>query len=163
RPVEAYNYVQQAIAYTREHEEQTLADYAGTILAWLQLKSGAWDEAERAARRAVEGGTGVPQLLGRTVLTDLAVRRGDPDANERLAELAAAADRAGELQRIAPVLELRVVHALTNPGTSMPTREVQQLLDTVRQAQGELGSWGAALVASIAAVAGIDVDLDAPS
>ena len=45
--------------------------------------------------------------------TELAVRRGDPDAAERLAELAAQADRAGELQRIAPVLELAAEWALT--------------------------------------------------
>ena len=55
------------------------------------------------ARREIERGMTVPQLLAKTVLAELAVRRGDDDAAERLADLAragrahrrAAADRAG--------------------------------------------------------------------
>ena len=54
------------------------------------------------AAREIERGSTVPQLLARTVLTELAVRRGDADAAERLADLAAQADRAGELQRMTP-------------------------------------------------------------
>ena len=44
----------------------------------------------------------IVQLLAKTVLAELAVRRGDADAGERLAELEAHADRAGEPQRLLP-------------------------------------------------------------
>ena len=77
-----------------------LASYAATMLAWLRLRAGDWDEAESITRRELERAVTVPQLLAKTVLAELAVRRGDPDAGERLADLAAQADRAGELQRI---------------------------------------------------------------
>ena len=53
----------------------------------------------------IDKGITVTQLLAKTVLTELAVRRGDADAADRLKDLAAQADRTGELQRIVPVLE----------------------------------------------------------
>ena len=55
----------------------------------------------------------MPQILAKTVLADLAIRRGDDDAPDRLADLAAQADRAGEPQRIVPALELAAEWALT--------------------------------------------------
>ena len=72
-------------------------------VAWLRLRAGEWDEAERVCAREIERGGTVVQLLAKTVLAELAVRRGDPDAAERLADVAAQADRTGEPQRIVPV------------------------------------------------------------
>jgi DNA-binding CsgD family transcriptional regulator/tetratricopeptide (TPR) repeat protein len=162
RPGPARSYVEQAIAYARRHEVHTLAEYAETILAWLQLGAGEWEQAERAARRADERSTGVPQMLARTVLTDLAVRRGDPDADERLAAMAAQAERAGEIQRVAPAIELQVQRALTT-GRPMPLAEILELLDEVRRRKGALTGWGAARVAAAAALAGIELEMEAPS
>ncbi len=71
---------QQALAYAREHEVHTLASYTATTIAWLRLRAGEWDEAERVTRGEIERGITVPQLLAKTVLAELAVRRGDPDA-----------------------------------------------------------------------------------
>ena len=55
------------------------------MVAWLQLRAGAWDEAERAARAELGQATTVPRLLAETVVCELAVRRGDADAADRLA------------------------------------------------------------------------------
>ena len=38
RPIEARAYVGEAIAYAAEYEVHTLAEYAGTMLAWLRLR-----------------------------------------------------------------------------------------------------------------------------
>jgi DNA-binding CsgD family transcriptional regulator len=93
-------------------------------------------------------------------MAELAVRRGDPDAAERLTELAAEADRAGELQRIAPALELMTEWALTT-GAPMPSERFEQLAGEIRP-RGSLGGRYAIRVAGWAAVAGIDVDYDEP-
>jgi len=86
------------------------------------------------------------------------VRRGDPDADERLDDVMAQADRAGEPQRICPVLELAAERALTN-GTPMPTERLEQVLDQLRGCGGLAGRL-VLRMAAWAAVAGIDVELD---
>ena len=159
QPEPAMRYARQALAYAEEHEVHNLASYIAVTLAWLRLRAGEWDEAERATRAEMEKSVSVAQLLAKTVLAELAVRRGDADAAERLADLAAQADRAGELQRIAPLLELATEWALTT-GAPMPIERLEALLDETRP-RGALVGWGAIRVAAWAAVAGIAVELDA--
>jgi predicted ATPase/DNA-binding CsgD family transcriptional regulator len=153
RPKEALSHAEHALAYAEKHEIQTLAHYVATTIAWLRLRAGDWDEAEQVARSEIERGSTVTQLLAKTVLTELAVRRGDPDAGERLEDLAAQAERTGELQRIVPVLELETEWALTT-GAPMPTEQLEGLL-------GELPprGWLPVRVAAWASVAGVDVEL----
>ena len=94
----------QALAYAQEHEEHTLASYSTIDRSrgcGCARASGTRRSGSRAARSSATRPS--PQLLAKTVLAELAVRRGDDDAAERLADLAAQADRTGELQRIAPV------------------------------------------------------------
>ena len=91
------------------------------------------------------------------MLAELAVRRGDPDAAERLADLAAQADRTGEPQRIVPVLELRAEWALTH-GAPMPAERFEQLVDEIGPREHPARD---ARRRAWAAVAGIDVELDA--
>ena len=98
------------------------------------------------------------QLLAKTVLTELAVRRGDPDASERLAELADQADRTDELQRLAPVLELATEWALTR-GEPMPSERFERLVGALR-ARGTQAGWGAIRVAAWAGVAGVEMRVD---
>jgi DNA-binding CsgD family transcriptional regulator len=86
------------------------------------------------------------------------VRRGDPDAPERLADLAAQAVRASEPQRLAPLVELETEWALTT-GAPMPIERFETLLDEQRPPGGLIG-WGAIRVAAWAAVAGMPVELD---
>jgi predicted ATPase/DNA-binding CsgD family transcriptional regulator len=161
RPEAALRYTEQALAYAREHEVHTLSSYAATLVAWLRLRVGDWDEAERITRREVEKGVTVAQLLAKTVLTELAVRRGDADARELLADLAEQADRTGELQRIAPVLELETGWALTR-GAPMPLARFAKVVDRLARSPRCVGGWGAMQAAAWAAVAGIPVGLDPP-
>ena len=160
RPQEALRFARQGLAYGQEHEVHTLTSYATTMIAWLGLRAGAWDEAERATRGELERRSTVPQLLAKTVLAELAVRRGDPDALERLADIAAQADRAGEVQRIAPVLELATVWSLTS-GEPMPTERFEAVVEEIWPLSSRAG-WGAMRIAAWAAVVGIDVAYDQP-
>jgi DNA-binding CsgD family transcriptional regulator/tetratricopeptide (TPR) repeat protein len=161
QPEAAVRYAQQALTYAEQHEVHNLAPYCATTIAWLRLRAGEWDEAERVTRGEIERGVTVPQLLAKTVLTELAVRRGDSDASERLADLAAQADRAGDLQRIAPVLELETEWALTSGGR-MPTERFERVADELRQ-RGSPTAWGSVRVPAWAAVAGIDMEFDRPA
>ncbi len=159
RPDEALRYAEQAAAYGTGHELLIISSYAAVVVAWLRLRAGEWDEAERLTRREIESGV-VVRLITKTVLAELALRRGDPDAAERLAEVAAEADRTGEPQRTVPVLELAMERALTS-GAPMPTERLERLVGEIPP-HGTLGARYAARVAAWAAVAGIEVGLDTP-
>ena len=55
QPEPAIRYARQALAYAEQNEVYNLASYIGVTLAWLQLRAGEWDEAEkRDAGRARE-------------------------------------------------------------------------------------------------------------
>ena len=140
QPEPALRYARQALAYAEQHEVHNLASYIAVTLAWLRLRAGEWDEAERVTRSELEKSMSVAQLLAKTVLAELAVRRGDEDASERLADLSAQADRASEPQRIAPLLELETEWALTT-GAPMPIERLEALLDDDAAARlaGRLG------------------------
>ena len=162
QPEPAVRYARQALAYAEQNEVYNLASYVAVTLAWLQLRAGEWDEAELSTRAEMEKSVSVAQLVAKTVLAELAVRRGDPDAAARLADLAAQAVRASEPQRLAPVVELETEWALTT-GAAMPIERFEALLDGAARPAGGLIGWGAIRVAAWAAVAGITVDLDPPA
>ncbi len=151
---EALSYAEQALAYAQKYEMQTFEPYVATTIAWLNLRAGKWDEAERVARGQIERGSTVPQLLAKNVLTELAVRRGDRDAAERLADLAAQAERTGEMQRIVPALELEAEWALTT-GASMPAAMYAKVLEAVPPR-----GWFPTRAAAWAVVAGVDVEFE---
>ncbi len=154
-PAAALRYERQALAYADKHEVHNLGSYVATMVAWLALRAGEWKEAERVVREKLELGTSVVQLLDKTVLAELAVRRGDPDAAERLADVELQAETTGEPQRIAPILELEAEWALTT-GAPMPTRPLERFL----AANGTRGRF-ATRAAAWAVVAGVAVDCDA--
>jgi len=153
-PEPALAYERRALAYAEEHEVHNLGSYLAVMVAWLRLRAGEWDEAERVTQGELDRHITVVQLLAKTVLTELAVRRGDPDASARLADVAAQADRTGEPQRVAPVLELAAEWALTTGGP-MPTERFERLLQEIRP-PGRF----ATRVAAWAVVAGLEVDCD---
>jgi DNA-binding CsgD family transcriptional regulator/tetratricopeptide (TPR) repeat protein len=160
QPEPANRYLQQALAYGQEHEVHNLVSYVATAVAWLRLRAGEWDEAEQVIRSEIQKGITVTQLLAKTVLAELAVRRGDPDASERLADAAAQALPTGELQRLAPVLELEAERALTSR-SPMPVDRLAKLVDEIRLS-GSLACQ-AMRVAGWAAVASLDSMFDPPS
>ena len=160
QPEPAFQHAERAVAYAEANEVHNLASYTAVTLAWLRLRAGEWDEAERITLGEIEKSMTVAQLVAKTVLAELAVRRGDPDAAERLAELAAQAVRTSEPQRIVPVLELEIEWALTR-GTPMPHDRLGRLIKAVPE-RGKPAGWGAIRVAAWAAVAGVDVDVEEP-
>ena len=80
RPEPALVDARAGLAYAREHEVHTLASYSASLVAWLRLRAGDWAGAERDARAELRRGMTVPRLLAETVACELAVRRGDADA-----------------------------------------------------------------------------------
>ena len=126
RPGEARRYAGQGIDYARRHEVDQLLAYLEVTDAWLLLRAGDWAAAEAIAGGEAGNGTTVGELLADTVLTELAVRRGDDDARMRLDDLADAVGRTGELQRIEPVLELEIEWSLTR-GEPPPRARFEQL------------------------------------
>jgi DNA-binding CsgD family transcriptional regulator/tetratricopeptide (TPR) repeat protein len=160
-PQPALRYCREALAYAETYEVHTYVSYVTTGLAWLRLRSGDWDQAERITQGEVERGITVVQLLAKTVLAELAVRRGDADARKRLADLAAHADRAEEPQRIMPVIELMTELALTG-GEPTPAERFEQLAGQLR-AHGGLRGRFAVRLAAWGAVAGIDIEAESPA
>jgi DNA-binding CsgD family transcriptional regulator/tetratricopeptide (TPR) repeat protein len=158
QPEQSVLYLQRGLAYAHAHEVHHLAPLLATELAWLRLRAGEWDEAERVARVEIERRSSIVQLVAKIVLTELAVRRGDPDAAERLADVTAQADRANELQRIGPVLELATESALLG-AAPMPTELFEKLLGQIKPS-GRLAGARAMRVAAWAAAAGFDVQYD---
>ena len=156
QPELAMKFAQRTYAYANAHEVHNLASYSTVVIGWLLLRAGQWDEAERVAQGELDKGITVAQLVAKTVLAELAVRRGDPDATDRLQDVAALADRAGELQRITPVLELATEYALTR-GEPMPT---ERFLEVIAEfGPYRLVGWGVVRIGAWAAVAGIDLHL----
>jgi DNA-binding CsgD family transcriptional regulator/tetratricopeptide (TPR) repeat protein len=150
-PREAAPFVDDAVAHAAEHEVRNMQSYAEVTRAWLRLRAGEWEEAERVATVEAAEGRSVSSLLARTVLAELALRRGDADVDERLRRLEAEAERAGDLQRIVPVLEMMTERALLD-GSRPP---VDRLRSVIGGSPDE-GRWVMRLHA-IAALAGVDV------
>ena len=158
QPDVAMRYAQQTKAYADKHEVHNLSSYSAVVIAWLRLRGGEWDEAERVTQGEIDKGITVTQLLAKTVLAELAVRRGDADAPDRLADVAAQANRTDELQRITPVLELATEYALLHD-SPMPTATFAKIA-TEFVPRGRLTGWSALRVAAWAAIAGIEMPID---
>lgn len=155
---EAWRYTLRAIEYSKEYEVDGLLSYCLTMLSWLHLRAGDWEEAELIAQGEVDKGTTVSQLLAKTVLAELAIRRGDDDAPQRLADIGEQADRTGELQRIGPVLQLETEWSLTT-GAPSPRERFARAMEIIASTTGSAGGSGAE-IAAWAAVADIHVDID---
>ena len=160
RPDEALRYAQQAAAYGTGHELFIIASYAATVdrLAAAARRRLGRGRAPDATRDRERHGRPAARQDG---LAELAVRRGDPDAAERLAELGArgrshrraAADRAG---RSSSPTEWALTTRRADADRA--AREARRR-DPPR---GRLSGRYAMRVAAWAAVAGIDVEVGTP-
>jgi DNA-binding CsgD family transcriptional regulator/tetratricopeptide (TPR) repeat protein len=145
------------VAYAGKHEVHHVAPYSILTESWLQLRAGRWAEAERTALAHERSKVAVHRLLAEAVLAELAVRRGDATAAERLDALSARAEETGELQRLVPVFELSIERALLageQPSVErvlpyVSGREALPTVDVLR-----IGAWST--------VAGFPVPLAAP-
>ena len=129
RPDEALRQVHRGRAEARVHEIDTISRYLDGTSAWLHLRAGRTSEATVLARQVSSQGTGpatVADLQARTVMAELSLRHGSDDVDDVLSELADDVDRTRELQRIQPVLELQVEHALLR-GAPMPVDRFRQV------------------------------------
>ncbi|MFL5926118.1 MAG: ATP-binding protein [Gaiellaceae bacterium] len=144
-------YLELALAEAKENEIHHHGSYANAMQAWLRLRAGNWDAAERTATAEVGKGISVSELVGQTVLAELAVRRGDGDAGRRLTALAERAERTREPHRLVPVLDLMVERSLTSEDAAAPVERLRTLVaDPPVQAQLALRLAAAAAVAGLA-------------
>jgi DNA-binding CsgD family transcriptional regulator len=159
RPETARLHAEESVEYARAHEFDGMAVFIEAILAWLELRTGRHDQ---AAARIARGGGPPPVAAGtiaehqaEVVRTELAVRRGEPDADERLSGLVELVDRAGMLIRIAPVLELQVERALTSDNP-LPADRFDEIVSIVGP-QALAAGCAAGRVAAWATVCGVPV------
>jgi DNA-binding CsgD family transcriptional regulator/tetratricopeptide (TPR) repeat protein len=148
RPREAWPVIEAAVEYAEEHEIHNLRAYASANLAWLHARAGAWEEAERLAAREARSGPSVSRIVAETVLAELAVRRGDDDADARLGDLLGYISPHGDVQRVHPIVELAAERSLT-VGTAPPTDRLRGLL-----ARGVTSDRMALRIAATAALVG---------
>jgi DNA-binding CsgD family transcriptional regulator/tetratricopeptide (TPR) repeat protein len=150
--------LEQAHAYALEYDERFFETYARLTRAWVSLRGGDWAEAERVVQSELPGLREVSLLLARTIAAELAVRRGDADAAARLGEVREQAFRTGELQRIAPVLELETVAALTSEHP-FPVDDLRELAPALEYRGASMGI-SSLRAAAWATVAGVDVRVE---
>ncbi|MGE7136738.1 ATP-binding protein [Luteibacter sp. NPDC031894] len=140
--------IREAGAYFAERDLDSWANY---VLAWkarLDFEQGRWDDAARLAgqlivRDAVAPVTRIPAMA---VLARIRLRRGDPGANELIAEASDLASHTGELQRLAPIAAARAEAAWLRGGSCLDDPWVRQTYDMAeglgdRRELDELGFW----------------------
>ncbi len=153
RPEPARIHAEQARAYARSRELDGMVRFIDAFLAGLELRAGRLDRvsvppAGRRGARPVAEGT-IADHQSRAVATELAIRRGDADADERLAELVAFADRTGMITHIGATLELQVERALTSEAPLPVERfdEIARILGPQALAAGSMAGRVAAWAA----------------
>jgi DNA-binding CsgD family transcriptional regulator len=159
RPEPALAHGERGHRYAQEHQLGALAGRLETTMAAIELRAGDWDEATRLAEGRLPpqvpgseadapcGPHTVVGMQARTVLAEVAVRRGDDDADDRLGQLVDDVSRTGELQRMVPVLELQVERAMTT-GRSLPIASFDRLAAMVGDAPLQTGCLGGRVAAT---------------
>jgi DNA-binding CsgD family transcriptional regulator/tetratricopeptide (TPR) repeat protein len=124
QPAQAREICERGHRYAIDHEMVVLMPYFQGMLTWLDLREGKWGQADRLE---VPGTVTINQLLANTVLAERAVRRGDEDAEERLATVEQEALRAGEPSRLLPMHWLQAERALM-AGAEPPLEGLRRLV-----------------------------------
>ena len=106
-------HVERALGFVRERELDGYVQYLLGVRAHLRLFRGAWADAEADANASMAFGedTGVSLCPALFVLGRLRARRGEPGAEEALADAWRRAVATGELQRLGPAAAARAEHA----------------------------------------------------
>ena len=124
-PAEARAVSRHGYEYAIQHEMLVLVPYFHGMLTWLDLREGRWESADRLE---VPAAMTINSLLAHTVLAERAVRRGDEDAEARLAGVAREAERANEPSRLLPLRWLQAERALLS-GEAAPIEGLRDLID----------------------------------
>jgi DNA-binding CsgD family transcriptional regulator len=156
RPAEAWEIGERAIDYAERHQVDALLAYLRAMRARMLVRFGTWQPAREIALREAEREESVAQLLAKLVLAEIAVRRGDSDAETKLADIADQADRTAELQHIEPVLELEIERALL-ADEPMPQDRVRNALPL---AEASRTGWEPGRLRGWSSVAGVDIAFD---
>jgi DNA-binding NarL/FixJ family response regulator/tetratricopeptide (TPR) repeat protein len=146
---EAEHYLRSGVKLAEEAEFLGFLSYMRTEQARLALARSQWDEAARYAELAMELITSAhrpTQISALTVLSLVAVRRGQPDAPDLLGRVWKLAAESGELQRTGPVAVARAEDAWLR-GDDQAVRDLagpvyrdaERLGDLAQQA--ELAHW----------------------
>ena len=136
-------YLQQGLAYVREHDLQIYRHYLVSWRGALHLLRGQWAEALELAE-AVEANADhsvVNRLNALRVIGLVRARRGDPGAWEPLDQALELATRIGELQHVAPVRAARAEAAWLAQDPARAAAEARPGFDLAVQ-KGN-GRWGA--------------------
>ena len=136
----AGSYLNDGIAYTSEHDLDSLTLYMRVEQARTHFEQGEWDSASDEAEFALKqyGVLAITRIPALAVLGHLRVRRGDPDAARLLAEAHELAMHTQELQRIAPVASARAESAWLKGDLEQLLTEAQPVLE---MAQGHDDPW----------------------
>lgn len=140
----ATGYLEEGIAYCREHDLESWRMYMVGFRALLRLRLGHWDGAAVDAEEVLQDPrTVVPSRITPLVILGLLrVRRGDPNATQPLDEALALAQQTREPQRLGPVAV-----ALAETAALLGRRETSEDLDlpalSDRWVAGELALWRA--------------------
>jgi DNA-binding CsgD family transcriptional regulator len=136
----ALRYFDDGIAYTSDHDMDSLTDYMRVEQARAHFEQGDWASASDEVEFVLKhyGLLAITRIPALAVLGHLRVRRGDPDAARLLAEAHELAMRTQELQRIAPVASALAESAWLKG-------DLEQLLDQARfvlnMAEGHDDPW----------------------
>jgi len=105
----ADRYLDQGLAYTREHGLDLWRLYLLAFRARIELDRGRWSEAVDSAGLVLQKRciSTFPRILALVVLGLVRARRGEPDAQSPLDDALALAELTNELPRIAPVAAAR--------------------------------------------------------
>lgn len=100
----AAHYLEESIAFGAQRDLDTLVHYGTAWLARVRFEQGRWAEAgDLAAQVASKPGISpITPIVALTVLGRIRARRGDPGAQDALAEAWRLAQRTGDLQRLWP-------------------------------------------------------------
>jgi DNA-binding CsgD family transcriptional regulator len=148
RLAEAEPWLREAFAFCSAHEIDFYRHYAQAWLARVELAAGRWDAAAVDAFEAStrSGPTTTSRVMALVALGCLRVRRGDPAADEALAQALGLALATGTLQRIGPVRAARAEAAWMRGDVAACRREAEAAF-ALAQARGhawiggELALW----------------------
>jgi DNA-binding CsgD family transcriptional regulator/tetratricopeptide (TPR) repeat protein len=144
----AVRWLQEAIAFAREHELDGIEHYCSAWLALCELHQGSWEQAAARAGAIVARPESWPvvRFTALLALGQLRVRRGEPGADEALDAALSLAGAGDSLQRIAPVRAARAEAAYARGDCAGAVAEAQSALPLAVQRQhpwfaGELAYW----------------------
>ncbi len=160
RPDRARTHAERASEAARGYDFGAMTAFLEAFRAWLELREGHPDAADRLVEAPIGRGRdtvgSLAEQQAQIVLAERAVRGGADDAVERLHDLVGSMDRTRMLVQIAPVLELQVEHAL-NEDVPLPRHRFEQLTESVGHQPLRTGC-SAARIAAWGALCGLTVD-----